>query len=95
MNVEEFVRQMKEQHGESLKDMPLPEGVEDYLRDRIKLGDLETVIFMQKLAWACKPVRPPRNRKIRACSSTPNASRRKPRDQDQTRGVSLVIKLEA
>ena len=23
----------------------------DYLRDRIKLGDLETVIFMQKLAW--------------------------------------------
>jgi hypothetical protein len=51
MNVEEFVRQMKEQHGESLKDMPLPEGVEDYLRDRIKLGDLETVIFMQKLAW--------------------------------------------
>jgi hypothetical protein len=51
MNVEEFVRQMKEQHGDSLKDMPLPEGVEDYLRDRIKLGDLETVIFMQKLAW--------------------------------------------
>jgi hypothetical protein len=51
MNVEEFVRQMKQQHGESLKDMPLPEGVEDYLRDRIKLGDLETVIFMQKLAW--------------------------------------------
>jgi hypothetical protein len=51
MNVEEFIRQMKEQHGESLKDMPLPEGVEDYLRDRIKLGDLETVIFMQKLAW--------------------------------------------
>jgi hypothetical protein len=51
MNVEEFVRQMKEQHGESLRDMPLPEGVEDYLRDRIKLGDLETVIFMQKLAW--------------------------------------------
>ena len=51
MNVEEFVRQMKEQHGESLKGMPLPEGVEDYLRDRIKLGDLETVIFMQKLAW--------------------------------------------
>ena len=42
---------MKEQHGELLKDMPLPEGVEDYLRDRIKLGDLETVIFMQKLAW--------------------------------------------
>lgn len=35
MNVEEFVRQMKEQHGESLKDMPLPEGVEDYLRDHM------------------------------------------------------------
>ena len=55
---------MKEQHGESLKDMPLPEGVEDYLRDRIKLGDLETVIFMQKLAWVLvfKPVKPPLRR---------------------------------
>ena len=51
MNVEQFIEQMKAQHGESLKDMPMPPGIEDYIRERVKLGDFETVVFMQKLAW--------------------------------------------
>ncbi len=51
MNFDQVMEQMKAQHAEQLKDMPLPPGVEDYLRGRVALGDAETVTFMLKLAW--------------------------------------------
>ena len=51
MDVAQFIEQMKAQHSESLKDMQMPPGVEDYLRERIALGDVETIVFMHKLAW--------------------------------------------
>jgi hypothetical protein len=51
MNFEQIIEQMKAQHADQLKDMPLPPGAEDYLRGRVALGDAETVAFMVKLAW--------------------------------------------
>jgi hypothetical protein len=51
MDFEQVMEQMKAQHAEQLKEMPLPPGVEEYLRARIDLGDADTVTFMLKLAW--------------------------------------------
>ena len=51
MDFEQVIEQMKTQHAQNLKEMPLPPGAEEYLRSRIALGDVETVTFMVKLAW--------------------------------------------
>ena len=51
MDFKDVIEQMKTQHAENLKAMPLPPGAEEYLRSRIALGDAETVTFMVKLAW--------------------------------------------
>ena len=51
MDFEQVIEQMKTQHAENLKAMPLPPGAEEYLRGRIALGDADTVTFMVKLAW--------------------------------------------
>lgn len=51
MDFEQVMEQMKAQHAEQLKDMPLPPGVEEYLQARVKMNDAETVTFMLKLAW--------------------------------------------
>ena len=51
MDFEQVIEQMKTQHAQNLKGMPLPPGAEEYLRSRIALGDVETVTFMVKLAW--------------------------------------------
>ena len=51
MDFKEVIEQMKTQHAQNLKEMPLPPGAEEYLRSRIALGDVETVTFMVKLAW--------------------------------------------
>jgi hypothetical protein len=51
MNFEQVIEQMKAQHADQLKDMPLPPGAEDYLRARVAVGDADTLAFMVKLAW--------------------------------------------
>ncbi len=51
MNYEQFLEQMKEQHAENLREMPLPPGVEEHVQKMIGQGDKETLIFMLKLAW--------------------------------------------
>lgn len=51
MDFKDVIEQMKTQHAENLKAMPLPPGAEEYLRARIALGDADTVTFMVKLAW--------------------------------------------
>jgi hypothetical protein len=43
--------QMRAQYEESLREMPLPPGAEEHLRERVAAGDSETLLFMLKLAW--------------------------------------------
>ncbi len=51
MDFEQVMQQMKAQYEDSLKEMPLPPGVEDHVRKMVATGDTETVVFMLKLAW--------------------------------------------
>ncbi len=50
-NFSEIMKQLKAQHAENLQQMPLPPGVEDFLKAKILEQDVETVTFMLKLAW--------------------------------------------
>ena len=51
MNFEQVMEQMKTQHEDQLRDMPLPPGAEEYMRAKVAQGDADTVAFMLKLAW--------------------------------------------
>lgn len=44
-----FVARMKEQQKDQVQVMELPEGTEDYVRERMEAGDEETLVFMLKL----------------------------------------------
>ncbi len=42
---------LRAEYGEQLKQMPLPEGLPEHLRDLMAKGDDEAILFMLKLAW--------------------------------------------
>lgn len=42
---------LRAEYGEQLKQMPLPEGLPEHLRDLMAGGDDEAILFMLKLAW--------------------------------------------
>ncbi|TSA83755.1 DdrH [Deinococcus detaillensis] len=47
----EWFENLRAEYGEQLKQMPLPEGLPEHLRDLMAKGDDEAVLFMLKLAW--------------------------------------------
>ncbi len=49
--VKAFIERMKELNGEEVRNVQFPPGVDDYMRDRVLAGDVETVSFMHRLAW--------------------------------------------
>jgi hypothetical protein len=49
--VKAFIERMKQLHGDEVRGVQFPEGVDEYMRDRVLAGDLETVSFMHRLAW--------------------------------------------
>lgn len=49
--IEVFLTQMRERHASEIEAIELPEGTEDYLRERIEMGDAATLNFMLKLAY--------------------------------------------
>ena len=49
--IETFLAQMREQHGDEIAAVELPEGTEAYIAARIAAGDSETLTFMLKLAY--------------------------------------------
>lgn len=49
--IEAFLAQMRERHASEIEAIELPEGTEDYLRERIDLRDEATLSFMLKLAY--------------------------------------------
>ena len=40
MNFEQVMEQMKTQHEDQLRDMPLPPGAEEYMRAKVAQGDM-------------------------------------------------------
>ena len=49
--IEGFLATMRERHASEIEAIELPEGTEDYLRERIGAGDEETLSFMLKLSY--------------------------------------------
>jgi hypothetical protein len=49
--IEAFLAQMRERHASEIEAIELPEGTDEYLRDRIEAGDEATLNFMLKLAY--------------------------------------------
>jgi hypothetical protein len=49
--VKTFIERMKEVNGTEVRNVPFPPGVDEYMRDRVLAGDIETVSFMHRLAW--------------------------------------------
>jgi hypothetical protein len=49
--VKAFIERMKEMHGDEVRGVTFPDGVDEFMRDRVMAGDLETVAFMHRLAW--------------------------------------------
>jgi len=47
----EWFEQLREEHAEQLKIMPLPEGLPEHLHALILQRDEEAIQFMIKLAW--------------------------------------------
>ncbi len=46
-----FVARMKEQQKDQIQAMELPDGTEEYVRECIETGDIETLVFMLKLGY--------------------------------------------
>ena len=46
-----FLAQMRERHATEIEAIELPEGTEDYLRERVEVGDEATLTFMLKLSY--------------------------------------------
>lgn len=49
--IEAFLREMRENHGDEIESVTLPEGTEEYVRGRIEAGDVETLLFMLRLGY--------------------------------------------
>ncbi|CAA9310876.1 MAG: hypothetical protein AVDCRST_MAG93-5214 [uncultured Chloroflexia bacterium] len=49
--IEAFLAQMRERHATEIEAIELPEGTEDYLRERVEVGDEATLTFMLKLSY--------------------------------------------
>jgi hypothetical protein len=49
--IKAFIERMKESNGAEVQGVQFPPGVDEYMRDRVLAGDIETVSFMHRLAW--------------------------------------------
>ena len=47
----EWFEQLRAEHGEQLKAMPLPDGLPEHLQKLMDQGDREAILFMLKIAW--------------------------------------------
>lgn len=48
---QEWFNQLREEYGEQLAQMPLPDGVTEHVQQMIDEGDVEGLLFMVKLSW--------------------------------------------
>ena len=49
--IEAFLQEMRERHQEEIDSVMLPEGVDEYVGQRIAAGDSETILFMLRLGY--------------------------------------------
>lgn len=49
--IEAFLQEMRESHKEEIDSISLPEGTEDYVRQKMEAGDVETLLFMLRLGY--------------------------------------------
>ena len=49
--VKDFVDRLREMNGDEIRSVVFPPGVDEYMKDRVLAGDVETVAFMHRLAW--------------------------------------------
>lgn len=49
--IEAFLREMRENHQEEINAIELPEGTREYLLERIRAEDTDTLTFMLKLSY--------------------------------------------
>lgn len=49
--IDDFLRQMQERYGEQIEAVELPEGTLEYVRERIRDEDADTLLFMLKLGY--------------------------------------------
>ena len=47
----EWFEQLRNEYGEQLSAMPLPDGLPEHLRGLIEQGDEDAIQFMVRLAW--------------------------------------------
>ncbi|MFC6591627.1 DdrH [Deinococcus lacus] len=47
----EFLQQLRDEYGEHFSQMPLPDGLEEHLKQLIQQGDQDSIQFMLKVAW--------------------------------------------
>ncbi|GEM47476.1 DdrH [Deinococcus cellulosilyticus] len=47
----EVMEKLRAQYAEALRDMPLPDGVPEYVQELMAKGDTETLLLMLKLSW--------------------------------------------
>lgn len=49
--IEAFLNEMRTRYADEVGSMTLPDGTEDYVRERVAAGDHETLLFMLKLGY--------------------------------------------
>jgi len=49
--IQAFMREMRERHQDEINSVALPEGTEEYVLERIRAGDYDTLLFMLKLGY--------------------------------------------
>ncbi len=49
--IEQFLDEMRKQHGDDIRGIALPDGTRDYVRERLQRGDVDTLLFMLQLAY--------------------------------------------
>lgn len=49
--IEAFLEEMKKRHQDEIDAIQLPDGTQEFLQERIRNNDLDTLTFMLKLAY--------------------------------------------
>jgi hypothetical protein len=49
--IAEFIRQMRERHEGEIEGVQFPEGTREYVLERVRAGDADTLLFMLKLGY--------------------------------------------
>lgn len=49
--IENFLNEMRERHRDEIDRVVLPDGTEEFVRNRVAAGDMQTLLFMLRLGY--------------------------------------------